>query len=73
MLFVFRVMIGSNHLYVFRHPDLFKANPKKYSAIITYEMAQGEIASKSGFDMSSKQTGGKYQVLFKAKLIRITN
>lgn len=52
-----RVMIGSNHLYVFRHPDLFKADPKKYSAIVTYEMAQGEIASKSGFDMSAKQSG----------------
>ncbi|XP_072032274.1 LOW QUALITY PROTEIN: kinesin-like protein KIF28P [Amphiura filiformis] len=51
-----RVMFGSNHLYVFYHPDLYKANPKNYTQIITYEMAQGEIAAQSGFDMSAKHS-----------------
>ncbi|XP_011668890.1 kinesin-like protein KIF28P isoform X2 [Strongylocentrotus purpuratus] len=51
-----RVMFGSNHLYVFKHPALKKADPKKYG-VVTYEMAQQEIAEKNGFDMSSKKTG----------------
>ncbi|PIK46734.1 putative kinesin-like protein KIF28P [Apostichopus japonicus] len=49
-----RIMFGSNHLYVFQHPDLQKANPNKYH-VVTYEMAQEEIAQKNGFDMSDKQ------------------
>ena len=52
-------MFGSNHLYVFRHPDLYKANPKNYTQVITYEMAQGEIAAQSGFDMGAKPSTGK--------------
>ena len=55
-------MFGSNHLYVFQHPALYKSNPKNYSQVITYEMAQGEIAAQSGFDMSAKQSNGKFEL-----------
>lgn len=50
-----RIMFGSNHLYVFQHPVLYNADPKKYT-VVTYEMAQEEIAQKSGFDMSAKDS-----------------
>ncbi|XP_071509131.1 kinesin-like protein KIF28 [Diadema antillarum] len=51
-----RIMFGSNHLYVFQHPALKLAKPSAYG-VVTYEMAQQEIAQKNGFDMSSKKSG----------------
>ncbi|XP_006815172.1 kinesin-like protein KIF28 [Saccoglossus kowalevskii] len=48
-----RVMFGTSHLYVFMHPKQQKANPNKYPKVVTYEMAQEEIAQNSGFDMST--------------------
>ncbi|XP_072173412.1 kinesin-like protein KIF28 [Diadema setosum] len=51
-----RIMFGSNHLYVFQHPALKLATPSAYG-VVTYEMAQQEIAQKNGFDMSSKKSG----------------
>ncbi|XP_070536744.1 kinesin-like protein KIF28 isoform X2 [Ptychodera flava] len=48
-----RVMFGSNHLYVFVHPKQAQASPNAYPKVVTYEMAQEEIAQNSGFDMST--------------------
>ncbi|XP_077993433.1 kinesin-like protein KIF28 [Glandiceps talaboti] len=48
-----RVMFGTSHLYVFVHPKQQQANPAAYPKVVTYEMAQEEIAKNSGFDMNT--------------------
>ena len=51
-----RVLFGSNHLYVFHHPkelETLLASGQKPQQI-TYDFAQGEIASSSGFDMTTE-------------------
>ena len=51
-----RVLFGSNHLYVFHHPQEVShfiesgEQPKP----VTYDAAQGEIAEGAGFDMKTE-------------------
>ncbi len=53
---IYRVLFGSNHLYVFHHSTELSKLVKsgKKPAAVTYDLAQGEIASNSGFDMSTE-------------------
>ena len=46
-------MFGSSHLYVFHHPQDLAMNHKagKKEEKVTYDIAQEEIATNSGFDM----------------------
>ena len=51
-----RVLFGSSNLYVFYHPKELAALVKKGKkpGTITYDMAQEEVATSSGFDMSTE-------------------
>ena len=66
-------MFGSNHLYVFHHPmelhSLIKSGSKKPKTI-TYDFAQGEIATSSGFDMSTEGKS-KDDILLQQDLISL--
>ncbi len=67
-----RVLFGSNHLYVFHHPkelhSLIKSSKKPKA--ITYDFAQGEIATSSGFDMSTEGKS-KDDILLQQDLISL--
>ncbi|XP_038058147.1 kinesin-like protein KIF28P [Patiria miniata] len=64
-----RIMFGSNHLYVFQHPQLYKAKPTNYVGVVTYESAQEEIAQKNGFDMTSNNS--KEDMLLQEDLVEM--
>ena len=67
-----RVLFGSSHLYVFHHPKELKrllASGKKPEAI-TYDTAQEEIATNSGFDMSTEGKS-KDDILLQQDLISL--
>ena len=51
-----RVLFGSNHLYVFHHPQELShlAKTGEQPKPVTYDSAQGEIAAGSGFDMTTE-------------------
>ena len=51
-----RVLFGSNHLYVFHHPQelSYLAKTGEQPKPVTYDTAQGEIAAGSGFDMTTE-------------------
>ena len=51
-----RVLFGSNHLYVFHHPQelSYLAKTGEQPKPVTYDSAQGEIAAGSGFDMTTE-------------------
>jgi len=49
-------LFGSNHLYVFHHPQelSYLAKTGEQPKQVTYDAAQGEIAAGSGFDMTTE-------------------
>jgi len=51
-----RVLFGSNHLYVFHHPQEVSHLTKngEQPKPVTYDAAQGEIAEGAGFDMKTE-------------------
>ena len=53
---IYRVLFGSNHLYVFHHPQelSYLATTGEQPKPVTYDAAQGEIAAGSGFDMTTE-------------------
>ncbi len=65
-------MLGSSHLYVFHHPkelkELMKAGNKPPP--VTYDQAQGEIATSSGFDMTTEGKS-KEDILLQEDLITL--
>jgi hypothetical protein len=67
-----RVLIGSSNLYIFHHPKeltkIQKAGKKPQA--ITYDFAQGEIATSSGFDMSTEGKS-KEDILLQEDLIAL--
>ena len=52
VLFDFRVMFGTTQMFGFSVPKQRDASKKEYPTL-TFDMFQSEIATKSGFDMSS--------------------
>ncbi|XP_033624378.1 kinesin-like protein KIF28P [Asterias rubens] len=64
-----RIMFGSNHLYVFQHPAMYKAKPTNYVGVVTYDSAQEEIAKKNGFDMTSNKS--KDDLLLQEDLVEL--
>ena len=67
-----RVLIGSSNLYIFHHPKELAAIQKagKKPQTITYDFAQGEIATSSGFDMSTEGKS-KEDILLQEDLIAL--
>ena len=67
-----RVLIGSSNLYIFHHPKELTAMQKtgKKPQTITYDFAQGEIATSSGFDMSTEGKS-KEDILLQEDLIAL--
>ncbi|XP_066301763.1 kinesin-like protein KIF28 isoform X1 [Branchiostoma lanceolatum] len=65
-----RVMFGSNHLYVFHHPQDLAKQEKAGKKVerVTYESAQEEIAQNTGFDMD-KEGKSKNEMLLQEDLI----
>ncbi|XP_078571290.1 kinesin-like protein KIF28 isoform X3 [Branchiostoma floridae x Branchiostoma japonicum] len=65
-----RVMFGSNHLYVFHHPQDLAKQEKSGKKVekVTYESAQEEIAQNTGFDMD-KEGKSKNEMLLQEDLI----
>ena len=66
------MLFGSNHLYVFHHPKELQALVKsgKKPKAVTYDFAQGEIATNSGFDMSTEGKS-KEDILLQQDLISL--
>ncbi len=65
-----RVLFGSKNLFVFHHPkelEAMQASGEKPQNI-TYDFAQGEIASSSGFDMATEGKS-KEDILLQEDLI----
>ena len=61
--YIFRLVFGSNQLYVFYHPADAVKQEKENTVLenITFEFAQEEIAENRGFDMNkSGKTSGKF-------------
>ncbi|KAI1292656.1 Kinesin-like protein KIF28P [Halotydeus destructor] len=48
-----RLLFGSTQLFVFKHPDQDKKSRMTFSEV-TFELAQEEIASKAGYDVSNE-------------------
>ena len=46
-------MFGTTQLFVFKHPEQEKKSQMTYSEV-TFELAQEEIASKAGYDVSNE-------------------
>ena len=66
------MLFGSNHLYIFHHPAelaALVASGEKPRAI-TYDFAQGEMASSSGFDMTTEGKS-KEDILLQEDLIKL--
>ena len=62
-----RVLFGSNHLYVFHHPQelSYLAKTGEQPKPVTYDSAQGEIAAGSGFDMTTEgKSKGHYNSFY---------
>ncbi|XP_070565342.1 kinesin-like protein KIF28P isoform X2 [Ptychodera flava] len=68
-----RVMLGSNHLFVFHHPQDLAKNIKagKQEEKVTYDQAQAEIAENSGFHMEKGPGKSKDDIIFQEDLIEI--
>ncbi|XP_077978175.1 kinesin-like protein KIF28 [Glandiceps talaboti] len=68
-----RVMFGSNHLYVFHHPqDLAKyMKSGKKEEKVSYDQAQAEIAENSGFHIEARPGMSKYDLLLQEDLIQM--
>jgi hypothetical protein len=43
-----RILFGTTQLYVYANPVELKKNPNGNYPVVSYEMAQGEIAQASG-------------------------
>lgn len=67
-----RVLFGSNHLYVFHHPQelSYLATTGEQPKPVTYDAAQGEIAAGSGFDMTTEGKS-KDDILLQEDLIEL--
>ena len=55
----FRILFGSNHLYVFQHPAEHQSAKQNGIPIqeVSYDEAQEEIARCSGIDVNSGNSG----------------
>lgn len=62
-LFFYRLIFGTTQYFVFVNPKERDASKEKFPEV-TFEMAQEEVAKKSGFDMSGEnKSRGMYRVL----------
>ena len=62
-LFFYRLIFGTTQYFVFVNPKERDASKEKFPEV-TFEMAQEEVAKKSGFDMSGEnKSRGMYLVL----------
>lgn len=67
---LFRLLFGSNQLFVFVHPEQQKKSTMTYSEV-SFELAQEEIASKAGFDVHNKSDQSLEAALLNKDLLEV--